>query len=82
MNDSFRDSSGRAAVMIALALSMLPVRLLVALADHPADRHPAQHTLSEPEEFGGLDIDKLNRVRIVSATLTLTQVQWHPSIIP
>jgi iron complex outermembrane receptor protein len=38
-----------------------------------------QSTVPEPEEFGGLDIEQLSLVRIVSATLTPTQVRLIPA---
>jgi hypothetical protein len=40
---------------------------------------PASAANREPEEFGGLDIEQLSRVQIVSATLTPTQVRLVPA---
>jgi outer membrane receptor protein involved in Fe transport len=79
MKDILHDFSVRAAATIALALSVLLQPLPAAMADDSAGRNPIQSTNSEPEEFGGLDIEQLSRVRIVSATLTPTQVRLVPA---
>lgn len=79
MKDSFYDFSMRTAVMIALALSSLLQHLPAAMADELAGQNLIRSTNSEPEEFGGLDIEQLSRVRIVSATLTPTQVRLVPA---
>jgi outer membrane receptor protein involved in Fe transport len=49
------------------------------MADDPAGHRLIQSTNSEPEEYGGLDIEQLSRVRIESATLTPTQVRLVPA---
>ncbi|ABQ25750.1 TonB-dependent receptor plug domain-containing protein [Geotalea uraniireducens] len=79
MKDSLHDLIARAALTIALALSVPAEPLPVAMADDPAGHNLIQRTNSEPEEFGGLDIEQLSRVRIVSATLTPTQVRLVPA---
>jgi hypothetical protein len=40
---------------------------------------PSQATVIEPEEFGGLDLEQLSQVRVISSTLTPTQVQLVPA---
>lgn len=79
MKDSLHDLIARAALTILLALSVPAEPLPVAMADDPAGHNLIQRTNSEPEEFGGLDIEQLSRVRIVSATLTPTQVRLVPA---
>jgi len=79
MKDSLHDLIARAALTIALALNVPAEPLPVAMADDAAGHNLIQRTNSEPEEFGGLDIEQLSRVRIVSATLTPTQVRLVPA---
>ena len=65
--------------VLALHLSFASINL--AIAQQPTDPAPTPRLPSEPEEFGGLDIEQLSRVRIVSATLTPTQVRLIPAQI-
>ena len=57
------------AVVVALAFSVGAAR--PAMADDSA--------VLRPEELGGMDIDQLSRVQIVSATLTPTQTRLVPA---
>jgi len=77
MNDSSHGFSIRAVVTIAVALTLLPGHLPGAMAEEPAGQSRFEN--NEPEEFGGLDIEQLSRVRIVSATLTPTQLRLIPA---
>jgi len=79
MTDLLHRFSMGTAATIALALTLLPGRLCTAAADDRAGRNAIRSTNSEPEEFGGLDIEQLSRMRIESATLTPTDVRLVPA---
>jgi len=72
-------SNMRTAVRIALALSIFLQHLPVATADDHAGQNLVQSRNGEPEEYGGLDIEQLSRMRIESATLTPTEVRLVPA---
>jgi hypothetical protein len=79
MKNSLHNSSRHAAGMIALAFRVLPGTLPAATADEPAGPNSNPPTISEPEEFDGLDIEQLSRVQIVSATRTPAQGRLAPA---
>ncbi|MDD1620947.1 MAG: TonB-dependent receptor plug domain-containing protein [Methylococcaceae bacterium] len=64
------------AAVIALLASSMPA---TGAEEDAIVSTPDQAITNEPEEFGGLDIDQLSRVRVISSTLTPTQVRLVPA---
>jgi len=79
MRDFLHDFSLRAAVTIALGLTLLPGRLPVAMADDPAGHKPIHSRNSLPGESGGPDPSQLANIKITTASKRSVTVANTPS---
>jgi len=68
MKESMHVLSLRAAVTIALGLTLLPGRLPLAIADDSAGRIPVRPTNSLPEESGALEPSRFADMKITTAS--------------
>ncbi len=64
--------------LLMTVILLLPV-FEVAKAQTGVTSSPNQPFVVEPEDFGGLDLEQLSRVRVISSTLTPTQVLLVPA---
>ncbi len=64
---------------VALTAILLPPGFEAAKAQTTVVSDPNQAAIIEPEELGGLDLEELVQVRVITSTLTPTQVRLVPA---
>ena len=79
LRDFLHDFPLRAAITIALGLTLLPGRLPVAMADDIDYHNPIQSTSSAPEESGAPDLSRLASIKISTASRRTETVANTPS---
>jgi iron complex outermembrane receptor protein len=76
---SLNNQLGRWGKITPLTALLLLAAFETAKAETEGNAKPHQAWIIEPENFGGLDLEQLSRVRVITSTLTPTPIQLVPA---